>query len=188
VREGDFAVGERYPSRAPVVHLDLHEPLRADRDGRELHPGPWGIYFRPNGHGGVAAGGLPERLDPDCELDPYGPSHPEHGHPGPDFDEFVASGLATALGRFAGRSGEWRGSSYGAQVAFTPDAYPIVGFVRPNVYAILDSNHGFKMLALGRLAAEEIRGTEAPELESFRLSRFAKAALHPVSSSPYPWT
>jgi glycine/D-amino acid oxidase-like deaminating enzyme len=190
VREGDYVLpdGERLPRRAPVLHLDLHEPLRSDRDGRELHPGPWGIYFRPNGHGGVQGGGLPERLDPDCELEPYGPSHPEHGRTGPDFDEWFTSGLAVALDRFRGRSAHWRCNSYGAQVAFTPDAYPVVGFVRPNAYVILDSNHGFKMLALGRLAAAEILGGDAPELEPFRLGRFAAAALHPVSASPYPWT
>jgi hypothetical protein len=60
--------------------------------------------------------------------------------------------------------------------------------VRPNAYAILDSNHGFKMLALGRLAAADILGGGAPDLEPFRLGRFAAAALHPVSASPYPWT
>jgi len=188
VREGDYALPERYPARAPVVHLDLHEPLHSDRDGRELHPGPWGIYFRPNGHGGVQGGGLPERLDPDCELEPYGPSHPEHGRSGPDFDEWFTSGLAAALDRFEGRSAEWRCDSYGAQVAFTPDAYPVADFVRPNVYAILDSNHGFKLLALGRLAAVDILEGGAPELEPFRLARFAAAELHPVSASPYPWT
>jgi len=190
VREGDYALpdGTRLPRRAPVLHLDLYEPLRSDRDGRELHPGPWGIYFRPNGHGGVQGGGLPERLDPECELEPYGPSHPEHGRSGPEFDEWFTSGLATALDRFRGRSADWRCDSYGAQVAFTPDAYPVVDFVRPNAYAILDSNHGFKMLALGRLAAADILGGGAPELEPFRLGRFAAAALHPVSASPYPWT
>ena len=190
VREGDYSLpsGEHLPRRAPVVHLDLHEPLRSDRDGRALHPGPWGIYFRPSAHGGVQGGGLPAQLEPDCELEPYGPSHPVHGSSGPEFDETFTSGLATALRRFEGRSAEWRCSSFGAQVAFTPDSYPVVDFVRPNAYALLDSNHGFKMLALGKLAAAELLGGEAPELEPFRLSRFAQAALHAASRSPYPWT
>jgi len=75
-----------------------------------------------------------------------------------------------------------------AQTCFTPDSYPVVDFLRENVYAILDSNHGFKMLALGKLAAAEILGLRQPELDTFRLSRFAAGALHPASSSPYPWT
>ena len=79
-------------------------------------------------------------------------------------------------------------SSYGAQTCLTPDSYPVVGFLRENVYAVLDSNHGFKMLALGKLAVTEILGKPQPELHAFRLARFATAAFHPASSSPYPWT
>jgi len=79
-------------------------------------------------------------------------------------------------------------SSYGAQTCFTPDSYPVVGFLRENVYAVLDSNHGFKMLALGKLAVTEILGQPQPELDAFRLARFATGAVHPTSSSPYPWT
>jgi glycine/D-amino acid oxidase-like deaminating enzyme len=190
VREGDFVLrsGEHLPERAPVVHLDLHEPLVADTDGRVLQPGPWGIYFRFGEHGGVQGGGLPDALEPDCELEPYGPSHPVYGASGPGFDEWFTSGLATALGRFRGRSAEWDCHSYGAQVAFTPDGYPVLDFVRPNAYVVLDSNHGFKLLALGRLAAEDILKGPAADLESFRLDRFARAELHPVSASPYPWT
>ena len=112
---------------------------------------------------------------------------PEHGRAGPEFDEWFTSGLAAALGRFRGRSADWRCDSYGAQVAFTPDAHPVVDFVRPNAYAILDSNHGFKMLAMGQQAAADIMGLEAPALAPFRLERFGRATLHPVSNSPYPW-
>ncbi len=190
VREGDYSLhaGEHLPKSAPVVHLDLHEPLRSDRDDRVLHAGPWGIYFRPGAHGGLQGGGLPEPLEADCELEPYGPSHPQHGSAGSDFDEWFTSGLATALGRFSGRSVDWRCTSYSAPLAFTPDNYPIVDFVRPNAYAIVDSGHGFKLLVLGRLAAADILGDGAPQLEPFRFSRFAEAAEHPISSSPYPWT
>jgi methylglutamate dehydrogenase subunit A len=190
VREGDYALpdGPTLDERSPVVHLDLHEPLRSDRDGRVLDPGPWGVYFRPTDHGSVNAGGLPVELDAECELDPYGPSHPVYGAVGPDFDEWVASALATALGRFEGRSATWTSGAFGAQVVFTPDGSPVCDFVRENVYAVLDSNHGFKMLALGKLAAAELLGGKAEALEPFRPARFAEAALHPASSSPYPWT
>jgi hypothetical protein len=98
-----------------------------------------------------------------------------------------ARGTAAALGRFEGRSAEWRADSHGGIGAFTPDNYPIVDFIGPNVFAILDSNHGFKMLALGQQAAADIMGLEAPALAPFRLERFAQATLHPVSNSPYPW-
>jgi len=71
--------------------------------------------------------------------------------------------------------------------AFTPDNYPIVDWVLPNVYGILDSNHGFKMLALGEQVASDIARSKAPALAPFRMKRFEQAALRPVSNSPYPW-
>jgi methylglutamate dehydrogenase subunit A len=175
VREGEYEhSAAALDPRAPVVHLDADDPA------------PWGIYFRPGLGGAVACGGLPEPLDPECELDPYGPSHPELGTTTREFDRSIEAGLASALGRFDG--GSWRSTSFGAQTCFTPDSYPLVGFVRENAYVVLDSNHGFKLLALGQLAAAELAGREAPELDPFRLDRFATAALHPASASPYPWT
>jgi glycine/D-amino acid oxidase-like deaminating enzyme len=182
VREGEFAHREEaLDPRAPVVHLDADQPL----------PGlaaPWGIYFRPGLGRGAAVGGLPLPLDPECELDPYGPSHPELGTTTRDFDESVVTALRWALGRFEGGVDSWTCSTYGAQTCFTPDSYPVVGFLRENVYAVLDSNHGFKMLALGELAAAEVLGEPQPALDAFRVSRFATGALHPASASPYPWT
>jgi glycine/D-amino acid oxidase-like deaminating enzyme len=182
VREGEYAHDRATLDPAsPVVHLDADEPLPG-------LPSPWGIYFRPGLGGGAAVGGLPLALDPDCELDPYGPSHPELGATSEEFDESVTAAVAWALGRFEGGHGRWRCSSYGAQTCFTPDSHPVVGFVHENVYALLDSNHGFKMLALGELAAAEILGDLQPALDPFRLERFGTGALHPASSSPYPWT
>jgi glycine/D-amino acid oxidase-like deaminating enzyme len=180
VREGEFSASPAVlDTRDPVVHLDADVGL----DGL---PTPWGIYFRPGIGGGIALGGLPLALADDCELDPYGPSHPELGVTDPLFDTAVTGALAWALGRFDGAS--WSGTSFAAQTCFTPDSYPIVGFVRENVYAVLDSNHGFKLLALGQLAAAELLGGDEPALAPFRLDRFARAAPHPVSASPYPWT
>jgi glycine/D-amino acid oxidase-like deaminating enzyme len=181
VREGDYVhdAGVLDPS-SPVVHLD------ADVAASPHLPTPWGIYFRPGLGAGVAAGGLPLALDLDCDLDPYGPSHPVDGVTDPVFDRGIEDALTWALGRF--EDGAWSSSSYACPTLFTPDSYPVVGFVRENVYAVLDSNHGFKMLALGQLAARELAGGHAPGLDPFRLERFATAELHPVSSSPYPWT
>lgn len=181
VREGEFATARAtLDPRDPVIHLDADV-------ARTGLPVPWGIYFRPGLGGGVALGGLPLALDDDCELDPYGPSHPELGATDPSFDEAVTEALAWALGRFEGAA--WSGSSFAAQTCFTPDSYPVVGHVRDGVYAVLDSNHGFKLLALGQLAASELLGgREEAALAPFRPERFATAATHPASASPYPWT
>jgi glycine/D-amino acid oxidase-like deaminating enzyme len=190
-QEGQFALpgvglGGRAGREAPVVHLDQAAGLRSDRDGRELLPGAWGIYFHLGRTGtGVTGGGLPVLLS-DPELDPYGPDNPAHAAE-PGFAEFFESGLATAFGRFRGRSGEWQVTLAGGIVAHTPDNYPVCDWVLPNAYAVVDSGHGFKMLALGRLAAEEILGGEAG-LDAYRLSRFARGETHRASAGPYPWT
>ena len=189
VREGEYGhERETLDPQTPVVHLDADVPLVSLQDGSILQPAPWGIYFRPGLGGGIACGGLPLALETDCVLDPYGPSHPELGATSAAFDETMTTSLTWALGRFGDTNAGWTSSSFAAPTCFTPDSYPIVGFVRENAYAVLDSNHGFKMLALGKLAAGELLGDEAPELAAFRLARFAEAALHPVSASPYPWT
>jgi glycine/D-amino acid oxidase-like deaminating enzyme len=168
----------------PVVHVDQEGPLRSDRDGRVLVPGAWGIYFRTGTS--ITGGGLPVYLT-DPELDPYGRDNPAHVAE-PEFAEFFTSGLAAALRRFRGRSGDWRVTLGGGIVPHTPDDYPVCDWVRENVYAIVDSGHGFKTLALGRLAADDILDGGEPRLDAFRLRRFADGALHAASKGPYPWT
>jgi glycine/D-amino acid oxidase-like deaminating enzyme len=188
-QEGEFAVrGVGLSSAgpdAPVVHLDQSEPLHCDRDGRVLVPGAWGIYFRM-GRDAITGGGLPILLS-DPQLDPYGFDNPAHVAE-PEFAEFFVSGLATALRRFRGRSGDWRVTPGGGIVSHTPDNYPVCDWVLPNVYAIVDSGHGFKTLAVGRLAADDMLDDGEPLLDAFRLGRFAQGATHAASMGPYPWT
>jgi glycine/D-amino acid oxidase-like deaminating enzyme len=192
-QEGEFALhgaglSGRAGSEAPVVHLDQAGPLRSDRDGRTLVEGPWGIYFRMGRTGtGITGGGLPVLLS-DPDLDPYGPDdNPAHAAE-PDFEDFFTSGLATALRRFRGRSNDWQLTAAGGIVAHTPDNYPVCDWVAENAYAIVDSGHGFKTIAIGRLAADDIADGGEPLLEPFRLDRFERGALHTASSGPYPWT
>jgi glycine/D-amino acid oxidase-like deaminating enzyme len=190
-QEGEFALegaglGGSAGSEAPVVHLDQPGPLRSDRDGSILVDGPWGIYFRMGMTGtGITGGGLPVYLD-GPPLDPYGPDTPEHAAE-PGFRDFFVSGLATALRRFRRRADDWRLTAAGGLLTHTPDDYPVCDWVREGVYAIVDSGHGFKTLAIGRLVAEDLDGGE-PLLEPFRLGRFEAGALHTASQGPYPWT
>ena len=55
-----------------------------------------------------------------------------------------------------------------------------------NVTIVADSNHGWKMIGVGHLIADEI--CEPELLEPFRFARYQKGKLHPVSNSPYPWS
>ena len=190
-QEGEFAL----PSvglagsaghEAPVVHLDQAGPLVSDRDGRTLAEGPWGIYFRMGRTGtGITGGGLPVVLDQPV-LDPYGPDNPVHAAE-PSFGEFFTSGLAAAIRRFRGRASDWQQTLAGGIVMHTPDNYPVCDWALPNAYAIIDAGHGFKMLALGHLAADDIIDGET-RLEPFRIARFERGELHAASKGPYPWT
>ena len=191
-QEGEFALAGaglsgRAGSEAPVVHLDQAGPLRSDRDGRTLVDGPWGIYFRMGRTGtGITGGGLPVYLD-SLDLDPYGPDNPAHAAE-PEFEEFFTSGLAAAMRRFRGHAGDWRVTAAGGIVGHTADNYPICDWVSENAYAIVDSGHGFKTLAIGRLAAQEILGKPDARLEPFRAGRFERGEQLAASKGPYPWT
>jgi glycine/D-amino acid oxidase-like deaminating enzyme len=192
-QEGEFmlagaGLSGRAGAEAPVVHLDQAGPLHSDRDGRVLVDGPWGIYFRMGRTGtGITGGGLPVLLEAP-ELDPYGPDNPTHAAE-PEFEEFFTSGLATAMRRFRGRGDKWRSTPAGGIVSHTADNYPICDWVAEDVYAIVDSGHGFKTLAIGMLAADEIgSGRPDPRLEPFRASRFERGELLAASKGPYPWT
>ena len=78
----------------------------------------------------------------------------------------------------------------GAKVAAASGAVDQIMFdyVKPNVYGIFDSNHGYKMIGVGREVASVLLGDHSRLLYPFRFERFATGDLHPVSSSPYPWS
>ena len=44
------------------------------------------------------------------------------------------------------------------------------------------------MLALGRMAADEVLDGTGAGLDAFRLGRFASGETHLASAGPYPWT
>jgi methylglutamate dehydrogenase subunit A len=171
----------------PVVHLDHVVPLRSDRDGHVIEPGAWGIYYKIGRRGyGVQGGGVPIKLGTEVELEPYGHSNPGH-IVGDDFTDYFTSGLAWAHERFRGKASQWHADPHGGIGAFTPDNYPIVDFALPNAYMVMDSNHGFKMIGLGKLVANDILGGGEERLRAFRLSRYEQGVTHAVSNSPYPW-
>ncbi len=72
--------------------------------------------------------------------------------------------------------------------ALSPDSFPVFDVYLENCYIIADSNHGYKMLGVGKLVAEEVMGNSSKLMEPFRFSRFEEGKLHPVSNSPFPWS
>jgi methylglutamate dehydrogenase subunit A len=166
----------------PVIHLDTDAPLHTD-DGDLITDELWGIYFKRDRHG-VQGGASPLVVDGEVELDPY----PQTTNVDRGFADMWCAGLSHALGRFAGCRGAYRNARSGGVGAFTADNFPVFDYVKPNVYAILDSNHGYKMIGVGREVAKVLLGEHSGLLYPFRLERFSTGDLHPVSHSPYPWS
>jgi glycine/D-amino acid oxidase-like deaminating enzyme len=175
-----FATADGGPP--PVVHLDTDAPLHAD-DGTLVTDELWGIYFKRDRRS-VQGGASPLVVEGDVVLDPY----PSTTDVDPGFPDLWCAGLSHALERFEGCRPKYRMARSGGVGAFTADNFPVFDFVRPNVYAVLDSNHGYKMLGVGREVAKALVGEPAPLLDPFRFERFSTGDLHPVSHSPYPWS
>ena len=175
----------------PVVHVDSDAPLYSVADGSLLTDKMWGIYYKPDyGFGGVQGGAMPFVIDKkadDVNVDPYGPESPEF-IVGEEFELMWVSGLAHCQKRFESMLPKYRKEPSGGIGAFTPDRFPIFDRFRDNCYFIADSNHGYKMLGVGKLVAEDICGSESELLKPFRFSRYAEGSLHPVSNSPFPWS
>jgi len=166
----------------PVIHLDTDAPLHAD-DGKLVTDELWGIYFKRDRHS-VQGGGSPLVVEGEVDLDPY----PQTTDVDPGFADLFCAGLSHAMSRFEGCRPLYKVARSGGVGAFTADNFPVFDYLRPNLYAILDSNHGYKMIGVGKEVASMLLGEHSRLLYPFRFERFETGDLHPVSSSPYPWS
>lgn len=171
-------------SYPPVIHIDSSEPLISDRSGQVITDDLWGIYFKRDKHG-VQGGAVPEELGPEAKVDPY--PAPEYTVE-EDFVDYWTAGLAHCMERFEGCHLTYHHAQTGGIGAFSADSFPVFDRMLDNVYIIADSNHGYKMIGVGKEVARELMGEESPVLAPFRYNRFHTGELHPVSSSPYPWS
>lgn len=166
---------------SPVLHVDSDYPLRDD-DGRPITAEPWGIYVKPDRET-VQGGSQPLRVGHTFEVDPYPTGSVE-----PGFADMWCAALSHCLARFEGCRGTYRQVRSGGVGAFTVDNFPVFDFMRPNVFVAADSNHGYKMIGVGREIARVLGGEHSSLLQPFRFERFKSGQLHPVSHSPYPWS
>jgi glycine/D-amino acid oxidase-like deaminating enzyme len=175
----------------PVIHVDSDAPLHSDVDGSLITERLWGIYYKPDfNFGGVQGGAAPYKVDRPAEqvaIDPYGPDSPEF-IVDDGFAHMWCSALAFCQKRFEGQIRYYKKEASGGLGCFTPDSFPVFDRFRENVYVIADSNHGFKMIGVGKLVAEELLGGPSRLLEPFRHARYGEGKLHPVSNSPFPWS
>ncbi len=175
----------------PVLHVDSDAPLHDDLTGELITDEMWGIYYKPDVYfGGVQGGTSPSMVRKpakDVAVDPYGPESPYYTVRD-DFVRMWTSALAACHERFTGKRPLYRHEPTGGIGAFTPDSFPVFDVFRQNAYVIADSNHGYKMIGVGALAARELLGEQQQLLAPFRFDRYRTGQLHPTSNSPFPWS
>jgi methylglutamate dehydrogenase subunit A len=174
-----FVTEDGRPS--PVLHVDSDQEL-VDDDGNLVTREPWGIYVKPDRHS-VQGGAAPLPVGPEFTVDPYPTGSVE-----PGFADMWCAALSHCLGRFEGTRPKYVQVRSGGAGAFTADNFPVFDRMKPNVFVAADSNHGYKMIAVGREIARVLGGEHSTLLHPFRYDRFATGDLHPVSHSPYPWS
>jgi methylglutamate dehydrogenase subunit A len=168
-------------SLPPVLHVDSTEPLRDD-EGRLVTDEQWGIYVKQDKHS-VQGGASPLPKGHEFQIDPYPTGTVEEGFP-----DLWCAALSHCMERFQGSRPKYRQVRSGGVGAFTADNFPVFDYMRPNVFVAADSNHGYKMIAVGKEIARVVTGEHSSLLHPFRYERFATGDLHPVSNSPYPWS
>ncbi len=187
LQEGEITVDPRLfslpdGSMPPVIHLDTDAPLYTD-EGRLVTDELWGIYYKQDREG-VQGGASPVMVGPEAQIDPY----PQTTDVDPGFPDMWCAALSHAMARFASCRPLYKVARSGGMGAFTVDNFPVFDYIKPNAYCVLDSNHGYKMIGVGREVAKVLCGDHSRLLHPFRFERFETGDLHPVSSSPYPWS
>jgi glycine/D-amino acid oxidase-like deaminating enzyme len=174
----------------PVLHVEkMNTPVLDETTGRVLADYTY-IYFK-NGNErmdrpGIQGGTVPVKLGPKATVDPYGHANDEY-QAEPHFADYLCSAMAQTISRFKGVRPNFRERRNGGIGSFTPDNVPVIDWVLPNVYMIADSNHGFKMLGAGKLAAKYLMGEDVPDLKPFAFSRYAEGKTFGGSNSHSPW-
>ena len=169
-------------SSSPVLHVDSDQTLRDD-DGAADHRVSRGASTSSPTARAFRAALSRSRSGHEFEVDPYPTGTVE-----PGFPDMWCAALSHCLGRFEGDRPTYRQTRSGGAGAFTVDNFPVFDYMRPNVFVAADSNHGYKMIAVGREIARVLAGEHSSLLHPFRFERFATGDLHPVSNSPYPWS
>lgn len=115
---------------------------------------------------------------------PYGPASPEFVV-GPEFAHMWCSALAHCQKRFEGKISHIKREPSRGIGAFTPDNFPIFDVFREHCYFIADFKHGYKMIDVGKLVAQEIFG-EPPHYWSRFAFRATQKEPTPDLEQPVP--
>jgi methylglutamate dehydrogenase subunit A len=174
----------------PIFKAELMNTPVTDGKGRQLGDYTyvyWKYAAERTRRPGLQGGGVPVKIGPQAQVDPYG--HASELYPAePDFADYFCAAMAERMGRFKDIRGNFVERSSGGIGAFTPDNLPIFDWVRPNVYMIADSNHGYKMTGVGKLVARHLAsGRSVAELTPFGFDRFAAGRTFGKTNSHSPW-
>ena len=142
-----------------------------------------GALFSCGDPHGVQGGAAPVVVGETFQVDPYPTASVQEG-----FADMWCASLSHCMKRFEGKRATYKNIRSGGVGCFTVDSFPVFDYMLPNVYVIADSNHGYKMIGVGREVARVVSGGHSSLLSPFRYERFATGDLHPVSNSPYPWS
>jgi len=195
LREGEVYHDEPYRTaddrEPPVLHVELmNTPVLHPSTGETLQESLY-VYFKNGAERmdapGIQGGSVPIRLGAEAALDPYGHANDRY-QAEPGFADLLTTAMGMLMSRFEGSRQRFRDRRNGGIGAFTPDNVPIFDWVKDNLYVVADSNHGFKMLGVGKLVAEQlVVGREIAELAPFRLARFAEGRTFGRHNSTSPW-
>ena len=102
--------------------------------------------------------------------------------------DYYAATLGMLFKRFEGLRPYFKERRNGGIGAFTPDNVPIFDHVADNAFVIADSNHGFKMIGVGKLVAHMlVHGNKPAELEPFTIDRYRTGGTFGDRNSNCPW-
>ena len=186
LQEGEIDVDPRVfvtanGSVPPVLHVDSHAPLHDD-DGQPVTDDSGASTSSRTGTASRAAPRRCRRAT-SSRSTPTPPAASSRASP-----TSGARRCRTAWSVSRAPAPRYRQVRSGGVGAFTADNFPVFDYMRPNVFVAADSNHGYKMIAVGREIARVLGGEHSALLHPFRYERFATGDLHPVSNSPYPWS
>ncbi len=175
---------------SPVLHVELMNTPVHGADGEMLqdHVYTYTRYAAERvGAPGLQGGTIPIKLGPRAEVEPYG--HLNDAYQADEwFPEYYCATLGMLFERFEGLLPHFKQRRNGGIGAFTPDNVPVFDHVQDNAWVIADSNHGFKMIGVGKLTADMLlTGTKPVELEPFTFDRYADGTTFGDRNSNCPW-
>jgi len=175
---------------SPVLHVELMNTPVFGEDGSMIqdHFYSYTRYAAERvGAPGLQGGTIPIPIGDSAQVEPYG--HLSDAYQADDwFPEYYCKTLGMLFKRFENLEPYFKQRRNGGIGAFTPDNVPIFDHVADNAFVIADSNHGFKMIGVGKLTADMLVGGTKPwELEPFGFDRYAAGTTYGDRNSNCPW-